>query len=419
MQRFLPLLFFSAFILIIDLYAWQAVRYISDHGSELVRRFTAVFYWSIPLIALSLMVGSMFTDVSAWPAWFRVYFISIIVFFYILKLVVVPFLLIDDVQRFIRWIILIISDNPKLAGATGKGISRFKFLVYSGVAISGFLGLNLLYGMLRNAYRYKLHKVTVGVRLLPRPFQKFRIVQISDIHSGSFTRKEPVADAVNRINELEPDVILFTGDLVNNVASEVIPFKEIFSGLKAKYGVFSVLGNHDYGDYYQWENLEQKHANLKLLEDLQSEMGWKLLRNSHEIIEIDNHRLAIIGVENWSSKARFPKYGKLDQAYAGAQDADVKILMSHDPSHWEGEVLPLYSDIHLMLAGHTHGFQFGVEIPGFKWSPSQYVYKQWAGLYKQDHQYLYVNRGFGFLGYPGRVGILPEISLIELKSVVG
>jgi hypothetical protein len=417
MQRYLPLLFFSAFILIIDLYAWQAIRFLTEGSSEMVRRIITLFYWFIPLIAFALMSGSLVSDTAAWPGWFRVYFVSIIVFFYILKVVLIPFLLVDDLQRFFRWIVALVTDNPELVGASGKGISRFKFLMYSGTLVSGFLGLNLLYGMIRNAYRYKLHKVTVDIKLLPRPFQKFRIVQISDIHSGSFTRTEPVLDAVKRINELEPDVILFTGDLVNNVATEAIPFKEIFSQLKARYGVFSVLGNHDYGDYYQWDNLDQKRENMTLLEELQRDMGWKLLRNQNYIIEAGGHKLAIIGVENWSSKARFPKYGKLDVAYSGVQDADVKILMSHDPSHWEGEVLPLFSDINLMLAGHTHGFQFGVEIPGFKWSPSQYVYKQWAGLYRQGEQYLYVNRGFGFLGYPGRVGILPEISLIELRSV--
>ncbi len=418
MQRFLPFLFFSVLVLLIDLYAWQAIRFITDNSSDIVRRNSTIAYWVVPVIAFALMLGSVVTDTINWPTWFRVYFVSIIVFIYILKLVLIPFLLVDDLQRFIRWSIALLTDNNKISGTTAVGISRYKFLVYAGITISGVLGFNLLYGMIRNPYRYKLHKATIGIKLLPRPFQKFRIVQISDIHTGSFTRQEPIEDAVRRINELEPDLILFTGDLVNNVTTEAIPYKEIFSQMKAKYGVYSVLGNHDYGDYYQWESLEQKQQNMQLLEELQKEMGWKLLRNQHEILEINGHTLAIIGVENWSNKARFPKYGRLDIACEGTQNADVRILMSHDPSHWDGEVLPRYKDIHLTLSGHTHGFQFGIEIPGFKWSPSQYVYKEWAGLYKNGDQFLYVNRGFGFLGYPGRVGILPEITLIELKSVV-
>jgi uncharacterized protein len=240
-----------------------------------------------------------------------------------------------------------------------------------------------------------------------------RVLQISDIHSGSFTDKKAVEHGIERALKLSPDIILFTGDLVNNTADEMADYMDTFSRLKAPMGVFSVLGNHDYGDYVEWPTHEAKKENLEKLKNIHGQLGWRLLMNEHVVIDKHDAQIAIIGVENWSAKKRFPKYGDLSKAYHGSQEIPFKILMSHDPSHWEAEVLPIYKDIDLMLSGHTHGMQFGVEIPWFKWSPVQYVYKQWAGLYEDQHQKLYVNRGFGFLGYPGRVGILPEITLFE------
>jgi len=241
-----------------------------------------------------------------------------------------------------------------------------------------------------------------------------KIIQLSDIHSGSLSNPEAVAHGIERVLAEKPDLILFTGDLVNDVSTEVDPFIEIFSRLKAPMGVFSTLGNHDYGDYIWWETPEKKKANLQRLQQLQADMGWRLLMNEHVVLEKDGQQIALIGIENWSAKARFPKHGRLDDAYAGTEKYPFKILMSHDPSHWDAQVRPHYPDIDLALAGHTHGMQFGVEIPGIKWSPVQYVYRQWAGLYEEGRQKLYVNRGFGFIGYPGRVGILPEITVIEL-----
>jgi predicted MPP superfamily phosphohydrolase len=219
---------------------------------------------------------------------------------------------------------------------------------------------------------------------------------------------------VEKALKLKPDLILFTGDLVNNKAVEMENYMDVFSRLKAPMGVYSTLGNHDYGDYELWDTPEQKAENLEQLKKIHEELGWKLLMNEHVVFERNDEKIAVIGIENWSAKARFPKYGRLPLAYEGTEMIPFKILMSHDPSHWDAEVRPQYGDINLMLAGHTHGMQFGVELPWFKWSPVQYVYKQWAGLYEEKDQKLYVNRGFGFIGYPGRVGILPEITLIEL-----
>ena len=219
---------------------------------------------------------------------------------------------------------------------------------------------------------------------------------------------------VQRVLDEKPDLVLFTGDLVNNVADEMDDYMDVFDKIKAPMGVYSTLGNHDYGDYVHWDSIEDKKANLERLKQVHERLGWRLLMNEHVVLERGDDKIAVIGIENWSAKARFPKYGDMKKAYAGTENYPFKILMSHDPSHWKAEVLHEYRDIDLMLAGHTHGMQFGVEIPGLKWSPVQYFYKEWAGLYETATQKLYVNRGYGFIGYPGRVGILPEVTVFEL-----
>jgi predicted MPP superfamily phosphohydrolase len=241
-----------------------------------------------------------------------------------------------------------------------------------------------------------------------------KIVQISDIHSGSLDDHAAVEKGIQKILNLQPDIIFFTGDLVNNSASEMEDKISLFSAIKAPMGVYSIFGNHDYGDYVQWPSAEAKKENLEKLKKVHADLGWKLLLNENIAIEKNGEQIALIGIENWGARANFSKYGNLKKAYQGAEPHPFKILLSHDPSHWEAEVCKDFTDIDLMLSGHTHGMQFGVEIPGFRWSPVQYVYRQWGGLYKKSNQHLYVNRGFGFLGYPGRVGILPEITYIEL-----
>ena len=291
--------------------------------------------------------------------------------------------------------------------------SRSAYLSWLGIGFGGALFSSLVYGF-TNKYKYHVRRVKLSYDNLPPAFKGLKIVQLSDIHSGSLADREAVAKGIDQVLAEKPDLILFTGDLVNDVATEMDGYKDIFSRLKAPLGVFSTLGNHDYGDYIWWETPEMKKANLDRLKQLQGEMGWRLLMNEHVAIERGGQEIALIGIENWSAKARFPKHGKLKEAYEGAEKYPFKILMSHDPSHWDAQVRPLFPDIDLALAGHTHGMQFGIEIPGIKWSPVQYVYKQWAGLYEEGRQKLYVNRGFGFIGYPGRVGILPEITVIEL-----
>ena len=341
---------------------------------------------------------------------------SILALLLITKIVVFLFFFIGDLVRLAFYLIKLASATPaNPAAAAGGGMSRSSFLAKAALATAAIPVFSLVYGVVVNAYNYQFRKLTIKFPNLPEEFEGFRFIQLSDIHSGSFTRSEPLIHAVESINKMDADIILFTGDLVNNVAEEMVPYKEIFSRLKAKHGVLSTTGNHDYGDYSQWNSVEEKKENFQRFMKTHAEMGWKLLMNENHVIERNGQKIAIIGIENWGHALHFPKYGKLDVAHKGTEDIPFKILMSHDPSHWDEQVRPQYPDIDLTLAGHTHGFQFGIENKYIKWSPSEWVYKQWAGLYQEGKQYIYVNRGFGFLGYPGRVGILPEITEITLR----
>ena len=296
---------------------------------------------------------------------------------------------------------------------TEQGIPRSAFLNWLGVGVSSSLFFSLLYGF-GNKYKYQLVQKKVAIKNLPAAFKGFKIIHISDIHSGSLKEKGAVQKGIDLIQQQQADLILFTGDLVNDKATEMQDWTEVFGQLTAPKGVFSTLGNHDYGDYVQWPSKEAKVANLEALKGVHASMGWKLLINEHVTIEQGGAKIKLVGIENWGAKARFPKYGQLNKALEGVDPNEVIILMSHDPSHWEAQVIPEFPQVDLMLSGHTHGMQFGLENPYFKWSPVQWVYKQWAGLYNQGDQKLYVNRGFGFLGYPGRVGIMPEITVLEL-----
>jgi len=325
------------------------------------------------------------------------------------------FLLIDDIRRAIQWTAgKLFYGNTEGESIASDGISRSVFLSWLGLAAGSTLFGSLLYGF-SNKYNYHIKRVQLAFDNLPNGFKGLRILHISDIHSGSFMDKKAVEHGVQMILKENADIILFTGDLINDKATEMKDYMDVFNKLKAPMGVYSTLGNHDYGDYVSWPNNGiTKEQNLENLKNIHGELGWRLLMNEHVILERGGDKIALIGIENWSALARFPKHGRMDLAYPGAENYPFKILMSHDPSHWDAEVRPKYSDIDLTLSGHTHGMQFGIEVPGFKWSPVQYVYKEWAGLYEDAKQKLYVNRGFGFIGYPGRVGILPEITVIEL-----
>ena len=399
-------------VLLLDLYVFQAIKAASQSASPRMRSVIYAVYWLVSILALLLLcfLPYMYRRFT----WMQGYAFFILIGFYLAKLLVAGFLAVDDLRRVLQWIAgRLLAASPARARDAGQGISRSVFMSWLGLGVGAGIYSSLLYGF-SNKYKYRVRRLRLAFENLPASFKGLKIVQISDIHSGSL--KDPVAvqRGVDMVMAEKADLILFTGDLVNDIALEVGEYQSIFSCLSAPMGVYSTLGNHDYGDYAWWENAEAKKANLDHLMRIQEEMGWKLLMNEHVVLERGGEKIAVLGVENWSAKSRFPKYGKLDEAYAGTERYPFKILMSHDPSHWDAEVRKDYPDIDLMLAGHTHGMQFGLEIPGFKWSPVQYIYKEWAGLYEQGRQKLYVNRGFGFIGYPGRVGIMPEITVIEL-----
>lgn len=332
-----------------------------------------------------------------------------------MKLVFIFFLLIDDGLRLVRYITHKTFYLPQ-AAANGLTMSRSDFIVKAGLAASSLPLAGFTWGIVRGAHDYRIHTENIVLKNLPSVFDGLRIVQISDIHCGSFFDKNAVKKGIDMILEQKADLIFFTGDLVNNITDEAYEYAEMFSMLKAPLGVYSVLGNHDYGDYHQWSSQQEKRRNFENMINLHKAMGWHLLMNECVIIERQGSRLAIIGVENWSARGNFPKYGKIELAVKGTEGIPVKLLLSHDPSHWDAQVRQEYPDIDVMFSGHTHGMQFGLEIGNIRWSPAQYFYKQWAGLYKEANQYLYVNRGFGFIGFPGRLGILPEITVVRLTS---
>lgn len=404
-----------AVMILLDTYVFQAIKVISSAASPKTKAIIYSIYWAISILALIGFLLFVLTGPDFLPKKVRTYLFATVVGLFFAKLIAVIFFLVDDVRRLIQWAAgKLFYSNTEGEQLTSDGISRSAFLSWLGLAAGGTLFGSLIYGF-SNKYNYQVKKIKLAFDNLPASFKGLKIIHISDIHSGSFTDKNAVAKGVKMIMDLQPDLILFTGDLVNDMATEMAEYMDVFSQFKAPMGVYSTFGNHDYGDYVSWPiNGVSKEQNLIDLAKVHADLGWRLLMNEHVALEKNGEQIALLGIENWSNKARFPKHGRMDLAHAGTEKYPFKILMSHDPSHWEGQVRPQYPDVDLTLSGHTHGMQFGIEIPGFHWSPVQYVYKQWAGLYEEGKQKLYVNRGYGFIGYPGRVGILPEITMIEL-----
>ncbi|WP_421813651.1 metallophosphoesterase [Flagellimonas sp.] len=406
MSRFIIL---AVLYLVVAAYGFQAFRTLFK--SPLMQwAYIVVFLGALIFLTIKVVTydpGDGFKGTAAIAG-------TIFAAFFLLAMVLGFFLLLEDVVRVIGY------GYNKVVGVSnpdaGYFPSRRKFI--SGIAL-GLAALPfgaLLYGMYRGKYNYQVLKYELEFDDLPDAFHNYQITQISDVHSGSFDDYKKVEYGVNLVNQQKSDVIFFTGDIVNNRSVELEPWKDVFSRLDAKDGVFSILGNHDYGDYAVWDTEEEKEQNLEDLKVMQKEMGFDLLLNSNRFLERDGHKIALVGVENWG-RGGFKKAGDLQKAKEGVSKEDFKILLSHDPSHWEDVVIHDDYHFHLTLSGHTHGMQFGVEIPGWvKWSPVKWRYKYWAGIYKEMEQFINVNRGFGFIGYPGRFGIWPEISVITLKK---
>ncbi len=415
MRSPLGVFIFITAMLLLDLYFFQAIKTVAQNLSPRAKTALYCVYWGLTVVAIIGFLMFVYTQQHFLGKKVRTYLFAMIIGLFLAKITALVFLLTDDLRRAVQWLAgRLFFNNTDVDGMSGDGISRSVFLSWLGIAAGTSLFGSLVYGF-SNQYKYQIKRVKLKFDNLPDAFRGMRVLQVSDIHSGSFMDKKAVQHGVDMILKEKADLILFTGDLVNDKATEMDNYKDVFNQLKAPMGVYSTLGNHDYGDYVQWPvDGVSKVQNLKNLKNIHAELGWKLLMNEHVVLQKNDAEIALIGIENWSAKARFPKHGRMDIAHAGTEKYAFKILMSHDPSHWEAEVLTKYKDVDLMLAGHTHGMQFGVELPGFKWSPVQYMYPQWAGLYESGKQKLYVNRGFGFIGYPGRVGELPEITVFEL-----
>ncbi|MDY0930215.1 metallophosphoesterase [Chryseobacterium sp. CFBP8996] len=395
-------LFIAAIFLFLEVYIFQAIRTLTDN-----------FWVRLGYIVLSLAIYGIFayevshfqrSDRSTERAQIT---ISLFLIFILPKIFIVLFLLVDDIFRTGGYLVGLIRPTENFFP------ERRKFLSLMGLGLGGVLSALFIDGITFGKYRHKVRRVKVKFANLPKSFKGYKVIQISDVHSGSFSDPSKLQHAIDLINEQNPDLVLFTGDMVNNVADEFKPFIPLFSKIKAKDGKFAVLGNHDYGDYVKWNSKDEQNKNLETLIDYQRQAGFDMLRNENRIIEKDGEKIYILGVENWGLKP-FPQYGDIDKALENVPQDATKILMSHDPTHFDYVVKKHPKDIHLTLSGHTHGMQFGLDLKNIKWSPVQYRYPKWADLYESEGKMLYVNRGFGVLGYPGRVGVLPEITLFEL-----
>ncbi|MDW8296486.1 MAG: metallophosphoesterase [Raineya sp.] len=420
--RFLTILLF---LLLIDYITFRALKVALRGATVFKRKLWFRVYWLVSIFCLlstALYFFGIFRDMSPIRVWVQG-FVSVV---YISKVFVVFFVLFEDLIFYARKFFSFLSNFVKKTTPTatqntqGKKITRAKFIHQAGLIAGAIPLATLSWGIISGAHDYQVRRRKIYLPHLPKSFEGFTIAQISDIHSGSFYNKTAVKGGVEMLLAEKPNLILFTGDLINNHPDEMREYVNVFDKFKADFGVYSVMGNHDYGDYIFGISAQERAKLRKKLHEIHKAMNWQLLLDENRFIEQNGEKIAIIGVQNWGT-GNFPKYGNLSKAYQGTQEAKVKILLSHDPSHWDAQIRPEFPDIDLTLAGHTHGMQLGIEFGDFRWSPVQYRYKQWADLYQEKNhsgkmQYLYVNRGFGYIGYLGRVGILPEITILTLTA---
>lgn len=403
-------------LILVDIYIYTSIHRTTQHFRPLFRNWIRGGIAALTLLAIAAVVWYNFTEPYYKTIAIRQWIIIVVLIIYGSKLLTVLVIFIDDVQINIRRLVRHMKTRSGKR-IEGKPITRSQFFDRAAIA-AGFVPFaSMATGILSGATDYRVIRKTVYLPDLPRSFDGIRIGQFSDIHAGTFFNKTAVMGGVEMLMDEKADVILFTGDLVNYQTDEVEDYISVFNKVKAPLGVFSSTGNHDYGNYRKWSSAAAKRRNFADMLTVHRLMGYDLLMNEHRFLQIGGDRIAILGVENWGvgPPHRFPKYGKLGEAYKGTEEVPVRLLLSHDPSHWDAQIRPEFRGIDITFAGHTHGFQMGIEIGDFRWSPSQYIYKQWAGLYQQGSQYLYVNRGYGCIGYPGRVGMAPELTVIELK----
>lgn len=411
-----PAAYFTLSFLLLHAYIYRGIKLLIAHLGPNLQVLIRRFYWGagivVSVVSIYLMSRLVYAGVSS--RFLKHFFLPSFFIIYASQLFCALFLLLDDMMRCLRWTFRQVA-SPLSSVPTGAGISRSDFLIKAAMAAATVPVFTIGYGIVSGAHDYRVRRVRVRLPHLPSAFHGLRIGQLSDIHSGSFFNKKAVKKGIELLLCEKTDLIFFTGDLVNDTAEEVKDYIDIFGKVKAPLGVYSTLGNHDYGDYVRWPSNRAKQKNFQDMCVAHQRLGWQLLLNNHQIITQGSDQLAVIGVENWS-KGRFSKYGRLDIAYRGTEEVPIKLLLSHDPSHWDTQVRSSYPDIDITFSGHTHGFQMGIEVGPFRWSPAQYLYKQWAGLYQEGVQYLYVNRGYGYIGCPCRIGIWPEVTVMELEK---
>lgn len=417
LPQYISRLVVIAILAVIDMRYWYSVR---KYFTRRFKKVLTIAYWLPLYLLLFFFIAGIITPYPEWNSFLRIYYPGVLLVLLIGKGIFLTMLIGGDI--FIIPLNAIRRVNPENMKAGGKWYRPRSFLLPA-AGIATVVMLTFISGMFFWVRDYKLNVVEIQINNLPAAFDGYKIIQVSDFHLGNFLNSDPLQKIITVSNGLKPDVVLFTGDMVSFTTDEVYPFEEQLKGFKATDGVFSVLGNHDYGDYSRWVSNEAKELNNKELLEFYDRIGWHLLRNQNAMLHRDGDSIALLGVENWSMNKRFGKKGDVFKALKGTNAAQVKILMSHDPTHWDGEVNSLYPDINLTLSGHTHAFQFAVENNNVKWSPASLFYKEWGGLYKKEHengdiQYLYVNRGSGTLGYPGRIFTRPEITMIVLRCAL-
>jgi uncharacterized protein len=414
MNKLFMVLIISTFLIAIDCYFWQGIKALMAGAQHNTQRLVFYLFFGFTALCIAGIFAYNFLNTDYLGRWGRTIIMTIVSLTYISKMVGLVFLLIDDLVRLLRFGFQKTSQLVSPTETPPEPITRTEFLTKAAVVATAVPFGAFTWGIISGAHDYRIRKVKLTIKDLPAAFEGLTISQISDIHSGSFFNKTAVMGGVEMLNNLKSDLVFFTGDLVNNTAPEVKDYVPVFDKIKAPLGVFSTLGNHDYGDYYRWESPQAKQQNLKDLMASHKTMGFDLLNDTNRKIKIGGEELSIIGVQNISGQARFHTYGNLEVAVQGTQESAVKLLLSHDPTHWDKEVNTKYKDIDVTFSGHTHGAQSGITVAGHTYSPAQWFYKQWAGQYTEGNQHLYVNRGFGYIGYPGRVGMPPEITQFTL-----
>ena len=412
MGRIVILIPLCLLLIAFDFYFYRAVLAVFKNWKPSTRKFFGIVWWTYSLLLIIGVFAGIFLNL------FLTLRAIILVAFFLTcgsKFVMLPFLLIDDLRRFVIKTFRRTKRSAEKEPLPGDAIPRSEFLIKAGLVAAAVPLTSLSWGIVSGAYDYQVRRRDLYLPNLPKAFDGMTLAQITDVHSGSFYNKKAVNGGIDLLLGEKPEMVFFTGDLVNDKATEMRDYQDIFSRVKAPLGVYSTLGNHDYGDYHFGKGPSAAKAkNLQDVIKTHELMGWDLLMNENRRIKVDGEEIGVLGIENWGM-GRFPKYGKMELAVKDTDDLPVKLLLSHDPSHWRNQVLTEYPQIDAMFSGHTHGMQFGVRTENMQWSPVQFIYKEWAGLYQEKNQQLYVNVGYGFLGYPGRVGILPEITIFTLK----